>query len=301
PALSWTARFWPISPCTRLSRSRRSRARQGKLWRMSVAKRQREDSRINPPSLLKGTNNVKHSILRWTCVLSLTALLSGSVAFGKSILTGVQGQGNGATAAKDTVSGKYEGTAKTGDGKSAPVILELKNDGGKISGRATTGQKVAEISEGTLSDGKLSLKFVGQNGVLTAKVEGDKITGEWGADAQKQTVELKRLVVAAAAESASAPIELAGEWDAVADAQGQPFPFTLVLKVEGEKVTGSSTSQLGESTISNGTWKDGQLNFQLDSQNGSVVMSGTVVEGKLSGAFDFAGQMQGKWVAVKKK
>jgi len=244
---------------------------------------------------------VKHSILRWTCVLSLTALLSGPVAFGKSILSGVQGQGNGATAAKDTVSGKYEGTAKTGDGKSAPVILELKNDGGKISGRATSGEKVAEISEGTLSDGKLSLKFVGHNGVLTAKVEGDKITGEWGADSQKQTVELKKLVVAAVAESASAPIELAGEWDAVADAQGQPFPFTLVLKVEGEKVTGSSTSQLGESTISNGTWKDGQLNFQLDSQNGSVVMSGTVVEGKLSGAFDFAGQMQGKWVAVKKK
>ncbi len=242
---------------------------------------------------------MKHSILRWTTVLSFTALLSASVAFGNSTFTVAQGQGNGATAAKDTLSGKYEGTAKTGNGQSTPVTLELKNEGGKVSGRASNGQTVAEISEGTLSEGKLSLKFVGKSGVFTGKVEGDKITGEWGADAQKQTVELKKVAVAAVAEGI--PVDLAGEWDAVADAQGQPFPFTLVLKIEGEKVTGSSTSQLGESTISNGTWKDGQLNFQLDSQNGSVVMSGTVVEGKLTGAFDFAGQMQGKWVAVKKK
>ncbi|HKE58270.1 MAG TPA: hypothetical protein VKB46_16270 [Pyrinomonadaceae bacterium] len=245
---------------------------------------------------------MKHSILRWTNVLFLTTLLSISVALGNSSFSGVQGQGNGAATAKDTLSGKYEGTATRANGQSLPVVMELKNDAGKVSGRATSGQNVAEISEGTLADGKLSLKFQGQNGVLTAKVEGDKITGEWGAGPQKQTVDLKKVAVAAAAaDPAAAPVELAGEWDAVADAQGQPFPFTLVLKIEGEKVTGSSTSQLGESTISNGTWKDGQLNFQLDSQNGTVVMSATVVEGKLSGAFDFAGQMQGKWVAVKKK
>ena len=242
---------------------------------------------------------MKHSIVRWTNVLFLTTLLSASVALGNSAFSGIQGQGNGAAATKDTFSGKYEGTAKGPDGQSVPVAMELKNDGGKVSGRATSGQIVAEISEGTLADGKLSLKFQAQNGVLSAKVEGDKITGEWGAGPQKRTVDLKKVV--AAADPAAAPVELSGEWDAVADAQGQPFPFTLVLKIEGEKVTGSSTSQLGESTVSNGTWKDGQLNFQLDSQNGAVVMSATVVEGKLSGAFDFAGQMQGKWVAVKKK
>jgi hypothetical protein len=248
---------------------------------------------------------VKHSIVRWTNVLFLTTLLSASVALGNPARSGVQGQGNGAAATKDTFSGKYEGTAKGGDGQNVPVALELKNDGGKVSGHATSGQTVAEISEGSLADGKLSLKFDGRNGVLTAKVEGDKITGEWGSGPQKRTIDLKKVVVAAVANPVAAPaagpVELSGEWDAVADAQGQPFPFTLVLKIEGEKVTGSSTSQLGESTVSNGTWKDGQLNFQLDSQNGTVVMSATVVEGKLSGAFDFAGQMQGKWVAVKKK
>ena len=87
----------------------------------------------------------------------------------------------------------------------------------------------------------------------------------------------------------------------MADAQGQPFPFLLTLKVDGEKVTGGSSSQLGDSTISTGSWKDGKLNFLLDSSNGAITMSATVVDGKLTGEFDYAGQMQGKWVAIKKK
>jgi hypothetical protein len=29
-------------------------------------------------------------------------------------------------------------------------------------------------------------------------------------------------------------------------------------------------------------------------------MSATVIEGKLSGEYDYAGQLQGKWVAVRK-
>jgi hypothetical protein len=73
-----------------------------------------------------------------------------------------------------------------------------------------------------------------------------------------------------------------------------------VLKVEGENVTGSSSSQLGDSTVKSGSWKDGKLVFQLEGQNGVISMSAVVIEGKLSGEFDYAGQLQGKWVAVKK-
>jgi hypothetical protein len=198
----------------------------------------------------------------------------------------------------DTLSGKYEGVAKSGTGE-APVTLELKKEGEKITGRAVSGETVAEIGEGTFKDGVLTLKFTGRSGTLTAKVEGDKISGDWVTDARKGTVELKK--VPAAATTAAAPINLTGEWEGIADAQGQPFPFTLVLKIDGEKVTGSSSSQLGESPITSGTWKDGQLNFTLEGQNGVITMNATVIDGKLSGQFDFAGQLAGKWVAVKKK
>jgi len=199
---------------------------------------------------------------------------------------------------QDTVSGKYEGTAKAGS-DTTQISLELKNEGGKVTGRLVNGQASYDISEGTLAEGKLMLKLgpVSKDGVLNATIADDKITGDWLAGAVKKTVELKKVVAPAAA---TVSVNLTGQWDAVADAQGQPFPFLLVLNVEGEKVSGTSSSQLGESKITTGTWKDGKLYFQLEGQNGTITMSATIVEGKLSGEFDFAGQLQGKWVAVKK-
>jgi hypothetical protein len=220
---------------------------------------------------LKGLKHLK------IATLLLTFLLGATVAL-----------------AQDNVSGKYEGTIKSPDEK---ISLELKSEGGKISGRLQNGQKSLDSSEGTLTNGNLRLLF-DKDTSFSAKVDGDTIAGEW----QKRVFELKRVPAAAAAPAtpAAATTDLSGQWEAVADANGQPFPFLLTLKVEGEKVTGSSSSQLGEATIKEGSWKDGKLVINLENQNGIIAMSASVIEGKLSGEFDYAGQLQGKWVAVKK-
>jgi hypothetical protein len=241
-------------------------------------------------------STIKFSGLRNRLGLLTLTFLVGSVA--------VFGQGTPAPAAPDTLSGKYEGTVKTAGAPDEKISLELKNEAGKISGRLMHGTVGTDVTEGTLKDGTLSLTF-GKEGSLTAKVEGDKLVGNWTAGAKKGTLELTKVTPAAAsaapaAAPATGPVNLTGEWDAVADANGQPFPFALTLKIDGENVTGSSSSQLGESTVKSGTWKDGKLAFQLEGQNGVISMSATVIEGKLSGEFDYAGQLQGKWVAVKK-
>lgn len=212
--------------------------------------------------------------------------------------------GTAVALAQDTLSGKYEGTVKSAAGDEK-VSLELKNDGGKVSGRLMKGETAIDISEGALTAAKLFLKLgaAAKDGTINATVDGDKITGDWLAGAAKRSFELKKVAAtAAAAPAAAAPaaVNLNGEWDAVADAQGQAFPFLLTLKIDGETVTGSSSSQLGTAQIKNGTWKDGKLVFELDGQSGVISMSATVVEGKLSGDFDLAGQVQGKWVAQKK-
>ncbi|HEU0253130.1 MAG TPA: hypothetical protein VFR12_08885 [Pyrinomonadaceae bacterium] len=195
--------------------------------------------------------------------------------------------------AQGDVSGKYEGSVKGTDQK---VSLDLKSENGKISGRLTNGTDAMDVTEGTLKEGTLSLSF-GKGATLTATVQGDKIVGDWVAGTEKRALELTKVPAAA---PAAAAFDLNGNWDAVADANGQPFPFALTLKVEGETVTGGSSSQLGDSAVKSGTWKDGKLAFQLEGQNGVVTLSATVIEGKLSGEFDFAGQLQGRWVAVKK-
>ena len=237
----------------------------------------------------------KYGMRRPAAVL-LTLLFASAIALG---------QGTG-TATPNDLSGKYEGTSKTDGGADIPITMDLKQEGSKFSGRLSSAHNTGEISEGTLSGGNLTLKLnaEGKEATLTGRVEGEKITGTWVMGTQKGVVELKKVVppAAVAAEASPAtPVSLSGDWDAVADAQGDPVPFLLTLKVDGEKVTGGSSSQLGESTISNGSWKDGKLNFQLDSPSATVIMSATLVEGKLTGQFDYSGQMQGKWVAIKKK
>lgn len=205
-----------------------------------------------------------------------------------------------AAVAQDALSGKYEGVVKTAGAADEKVSLELKNDGGKISGRLMKGETAIDVVEGALAESKLTLKLGAgaKEGTIIGVVTGDSITGDWTAGAAKRSFELKR--IASPKAPAEAAFNLNGQWDAVADAQGQPFPFLLMFKVEGETVTGNSSSQLGESQIKNGSWKDGRLSFELEGQNGVISMTATVVEGKLSGQFDFAGQLQGKWVAVKK-
>lgn len=234
-------------------------------------------------------NNNIERISRTAALFVLTFALGASVAL-----------------AQDTVSGKYEGTLKSAGAVDEKVALELKNDGGKISGRLTKGQTVIDISEGMLAEKNLSLKLgaAAKEGTISAVVDGDAITGDWTAGAAKRSLEVKKVPAsAAAAPAAAAPasaVNLNGQWDGVADAQGQAVPFLLTLKIDGETVSGGSSSQLGESTIKNGTWKDGKLVFELESPNGVIAMSATVIDGKLSGEFDVSGQLQGKWVAIKK-
>ena len=226
-------------------------------------------------------------------LLTLTFLLGSIVAFAQA-------------AVPADLSGRYEGMVKRPDGTEDKIAIELKTEAGKISGRATHGERVLEIADGKLENGALTLDF-GNNRKFIGKLDGDKLTGEAIDGTVKVPLELKKVPAAAAAAPASAApaaaaaaVNLNGQWDAVADANGQPFPFLLTLKVDGENVTGNSSSQLGEAPIKTGKWKDGRLSIEVEGGQGTIVMSATVIEGKLSGEFDFAGQLSGKWVAVKK-
>jgi hypothetical protein len=235
-------------------------------------------------------------------LLTLTFLLGSIVAFAQ-------------TTTVPDLSGRYEGMVQRPGGPEEKVALELKSDGGKISGRAIHGDKTMESTQAKFENGTLTLEF-GKDHKFVGKVDGDKLIGEALNRTEKFPIELKKIIHAASAPASPAPaspapaspapaaapaaFNLNGQWDAVADANGQPFPFLLTLKVDGENVTGGSSSQLGEAPIKTGKWKDNRLSIELEGSQGTIVMTATVLEGKLSGEFDFAGQLSGKWVAVKK-
>jgi hypothetical protein len=232
----------------------------------------------------------KTNLLTRISFLTLTSLLGSFIALAQT--------------APQNLSGTYEATVKPPNSNEVKVTLELKSESGKISGRVSRGVSAAEINEAKLENGTLTLSF-GNQKMIVAKVDGEKLVGEAVDGTEKIPIEFKKVTPAPAAATAtpadaSAAVNLNGNWEAVADANGQPFPFALTLKIDGETVTGGSSSQLGEAPIKSGSWKGGKLVFELEGQNGTISMSATVIDGKLSGEFDFSGQLQGKWVAVKK-
>lgn len=207
---------------------------------------------------------------------------------------------------KDALSGKYEGVAKSDQMGDIPLTVEIKNDNGKLSGKIDTPQGPAAITGGTFDSGKIVMKFDagGNEGTVTAMLNGDKISGKWELGGQGGSLELKRASMTAATPAPAAPAAgdpLSGDWDASADASGTAIPFTLKLKLDGDKVTGSSESAQGSVPVSKGTWVGNKLTFSLDTPNGSIGMTAMIKDGKLVGDFDFAGQMTGKWEATKKK
>jgi len=204
------------------------------------------------------------------------------------------------------VSGKYEGVAKSDQMGEIPLTVEIKDEGGKLTGKIETPQGPAAITSGSYADGKLVLKFDagGNEGTVTATADGDKISGKWELSGMGGPLELKRAGSGAstpaksAAPAAGDPVS--GEWDCSADAQGTSIPFTLKLKLEGDKVSGTSESTQGALPISKGSFAGGKLSFSLDTPQGSINLTGMVKEGKIAGDFDFAGQMTGKWEGKKK-
>src|SRR5687767_12337522 len=219
-----------------------------------------------------------------------------------------------AAQAKPDISGKYEGLAKGAGIGEVPLTAEIKNDNGKITGKLDIPQGAANITSGSFVDGKLSMKVdaAGTELTINGTFKDDKITGDWALEGQTGTFELKKTGAAAAATPPPAAVTppaatkpaagdpVTGDWDASADVGGQSLPFTMKLKLEGDKVTGSTESAQGSVPISKGSFVGDKLSITIDTPNGAVVLTGIIKDGKLTGDFDFAGQAQGKWEAKKK-
>jgi len=115
------------------------------------------------------------------------------------------------------------------------------------------------------------------------------------------------LFAVASTESATMPWQpkpkadaISGAWDAVLTTDDKPVQLTLTLKLEGNKVTGSSeSSHLGSGAINNGSWVNNKLTITVETSHAPLTLTGALQNGKLAGEWD-AGHMQGKWEAKKK-
>jgi hypothetical protein len=210
-------------------------------------------------------------------------------------------------------SGKYEGNAKGAGIGEVPLTAEIKVDNGKVTGKLDIPQGTATIMSGTYADGKLTMKVdaAGTELTINGTFKDDKIIGNWALEGQTGIIELTKIgrdLVSISPQYRTPPASkpaaggdpVTGEWAASADAGGTTLHFTMKLKLEGDKVIGSTESAQGSLPISKGSYVGDKLTFTLDTPNGPIVLMGIIKDGKLTGDLNFAGQMTGKWEAKKK-
>lgn len=97
---------------------------------------------------------------------------------------------------------------------------------------------------------------------------------------------------------------IAGKWNVSVETPGGNRDSALDLKVDGKKVTGTLTSEMGETPVT-GEYVDGKLTFTINFDGGGQQITLTFVgapkaDGSLAGSIDFQGTAM-NWTAVRVK
>lgn len=99
---------------------------------------------------------------------------------------------------------------------------------------------------------------------------------------------------------ASAQTSVAGEWDAVFNTPGGPQPLKLILKVDGEKLTGTAKRSRGDVPLT-GTIKGEDITFSYTIEyNGNsltLTFAGKVKGDSMGGTVSFNDSAGDEWSA----
>ena len=92
-----------------------------------------------------------------------------------------------------------------------------------------------------------------------------------------------------------------GKWDATVFSPEGDYPLTMTLELSGTKVTGTVISDLGESSIMGGTFRDNSLSFTTDAGGMYVSFVGTLSGDSISGTVEVGDMGVMDWKAVRPK
>jgi hypothetical protein len=91
------------------------------------------------------------------------------------------------------------------------------------------------------------------------------------------------LAIIAAAHATRAADDPSGTWKWQLMFNGQSIDVSLKLKLEGDKLTGTLTSPMGEAAIQDGQYKDGDLSFKVVRKGQDGTERTNKYSGKVSG------------------
>jgi hypothetical protein len=198
------------------------------------------------------------------------------------------------------------------------VALTLKKDGEKLSGSIVGPQGEVAV-QGTQKEKAVVVNFSVQtpNGpfaiVMNGNQDGDAIAGtmDFGGQGQADWTGKRRAAQAAAASvpsgggaQAEKPADVAGAWALQIDLGGNAGTPSVTFKQDGEKLTGTYSSQVvGEHPIT-GSIKGNAITFGFEASfEGNAVKvtySGTVDKDTMKGSVKFGDLGEGTFTGKKK-
>src|SRR5258707_3905535 len=106
--------------------------------------------------------------------------------------------------ATDEISGRYEGLVKGPSVGDLFITMEIRNDGGNITGVIITGGSTIKIISGNCALNRLSVRFQvgGSDVVISAVYQDSKLAGNYTLAGETGTVELKRIASEGGASTA---------------------------------------------------------------------------------------------------
>jgi len=99
---------------------------------------------------------------------------------------------------------------------------------------------------------------------------------------------------------AFAAATITGTWNVKLDYQGQGGNATLVLRQDGDKLTGDYSGPRGDAEVT-GTIDGRKIELELDTPDSEIFYHGRLsTDGtRIDGTYDFSGQRAGTFVATK--
>ena len=99
-------------------------------------------------------------------------------------------------------------------------------------------------------------------------------------------------------------IDVTGIWDMTVESPQGALEVVATLKQEGEKLTGTQASQMGEAALEGsvvGNEIKYTINIDAGGQQMSIVFAGKVEGDTMAGVFDFGGMGTASWTAKRRK
>jgi thiol-disulfide isomerase/thioredoxin len=187
----------------------------------------------------------------------------------------------------------WRGFVKNPSGEEVAFTVEVKREGGQISGSLVNGEERTHSTSGSIDGKTIKLRFDFYDGELVAEIDGDEMRGtfdrQWNKETLKRELRATRHREATLSQKAgiSNSPDLSGEWVLrVGDAAKQRLWRATFKQRQGE-VRGTIIPVSGDWGEIAGTFENNQLTLnRFDGINSRVLRARLTPQGKLEGYVD---------------